>query len=320
MNKDGPRDSRGDKAMDRINLALEAPSRVREIVFLGTGTSSCTPVIGCLMTEHPSCNVCQLAAAGGKNRRLNVSAVIRWEDAEGRLRSLLIDCGKSFYTAARRWAVPLRLGAWEAVLLTHGHADAMLGLDDLRHWTGHGSIQEAVDIWADRETQAVVASTFPYLVDQGKATGGGFVSTLRFHGMEAGVPLAFHGLDVLPVEVEHGVHSDGRPYMCLAFLIDGGRIAYFSDVSAIPEGVMRRLVATPPEIFVLDCLREHRPYRSHFVLKDCLEAVRRIRPRRTFLVGLAHDVEHEDLARRLKDLIPEYQVEPAFDGLVLQLH
>jgi phosphoribosyl 1,2-cyclic phosphodiesterase len=215
--------------------------------------------------------------------------------------------------------VPLKLGAWEAVLLTHGHADAMLGLDDLRHWTGHGCLQDTVNIWADRETQAVVATTFPYLVDQNRATGGGFVSSLQFHTMEAEKVLSFRGMDVLPLEVEHGVHSDGRAYMCLAFLIDNGRVAYFSDVSRIPEPVMNQLTANPPDLFILDCLREHRPYRSHFVLADCLEAVRKIRPRRTFLVGLAHDVEHEDLASRLKDIIPEHQVEPAFDGLVLTL-
>jgi len=303
--------------IERLVIKTLKPTCVKELVFLGTGTSSCIPLIGCLMNENPSCKVCVSAAAGGKNRRNNVSAALRWQADDGTLKSLLIDCGKTFYTAARRLAVPLKLGAWEAVLLSHGHADAMLGLDDLRHWTGHGCIQKSVDIWADEETMRVVRGAFPYLVDRGQATGGGFVSDLQFRPMTAGQPLVFSGLEVLPLAVEHGACSDGQPYMCIAFLFDSGRIAYFSDVSLIPDAVMQRMIANPPELLVLDCLREHRPYRSHFVLAESMAAVQAIKPKRTFLVGMTHDIDHEEFAERLRQLSPDIPVEPAFDGLVL---
>jgi phosphoribosyl 1,2-cyclic phosphodiesterase len=69
----------------------------------------------------------------------------------------LIDCGKSFYTAA------LDVFPWkgfrqiDAVLLTHPHADALNGLDDLRSWTLGGAIQKSLDIYCDEATFKVVS-------------------------------------------------------------------------------------------------------------------------------------------------------------------
>lgn len=301
--------------------------RVQELVFLGSGTSSCIPLIGCLMQEEPTCAVCLDAQRGGrrsKNCRLNVSAVVRFVGPGGATKAVLIDCGKTFYTAARRWAVPLRLGAFEGVLLTHGHADAMLGLDDLRHWTGHGAIQDSVVVYADRPTLAVVERAFPYLVDKGQATGGGFVSDIRFrtiaeHGGGPRDAFRIGGLEVTPVRVEHGTESDGAPYFCLGFLLDGGRIAYLSDVSRIPDETLALLQAARPQLLVLDCLREERPYRSHFILPESLAAVRAIAPARTYLVGMTHDTDHDEFEARLRTLAPELDIRLAHDGLVVDL-
>jgi len=279
------------------------------------------------MQEDPSCRVCLSAAAGGrasKNCRLNVSAVIRYStDQDHTLKNVLIDCGKTFYTAARRWAVPLRIGAFEGVLLTHGHADAMLGLDDLRHWTGHGAIQDMVRIWADASTMDVVARAFPYLVDPGKATGGGFVSDLQFNIIPGPLaPFQISGLEIEPLYVEHGLGEGGSPYMCLAFLFDRGRLAYLSDVSRIPEETMLRLQAVQPEVLVLDCLREERPYRSHFILNESLEAVRAIRPKGSvYFVGMTHDIDHDEFNAKLQPHARELgcSIQLAYDGLTIPL-
>lgn len=273
------------------------------------------------MRDKPSCKVCVAAQEGGKaskNNRLNVSSVIRFDGEDGGLKNILIDCGKTFYTAARRWAVPMKLGRFEGVLLTHGHADAMLGLDDLRHWTGHGAIQDQVDIWADAETMKVVNQAFPYLVDPGQATGGGFVSDTRFNQIN-GAPFTIASLDIRPLYVEHGACSDGTPYMCLAFLFDHGKIAYLSDVSRIPDKTMTELLKVRPEVLVLDCLREQRPYKSHFILKDSLAVVQKVRPRQTFLVGMTHDIDHDEFNRRLASLSPDIPISVAHDGLVVRL-
>lgn len=79
--------------------------------------------------------------------------------------------------------VPYRIGRLEAVLLTHDHADALFGLDDLRHWTFQGAIQPSLSVYLDADTMATVRQVYPYLVDskmaKGKRIVGLFCKTLK---------------------------------------------------------------------------------------------------------------------------------------------
>lgn len=59
----------------------------------------------------------------------------------------------------------------DGVIITHGHADACYGMDDLRGWTLGGSIQPRINVYLAPETMEVVARTFPFLVDSSLATG-----------------------------------------------------------------------------------------------------------------------------------------------------
>lgn len=64
----------------------------------------------------------------------------------------------------------------DGVIITHGHADACYGMDDLRGWTLGGAIQPRINVYLAPETMEVVARTFPFLVDSSLATGKlGFV-------------------------------------------------------------------------------------------------------------------------------------------------
>lgn len=303
-----------------IQIALDRPSIIEEIIFLGTGCSSSTPLISCLMQEKPTCKVCLDAASSetSKNRRLNPSVLVRYRPSDGGpLRNILIDCGKTFYSAALQYLVRDKIGPLEAVILTHGHADAILGLDDLRHFTGHHSIQDHVDIWADKLTLDTISQTFPYLINPKAATGGGFVSDLKFHLIQDYYkPFKIGELSINPVLVDHGTYGDGSPFPCLAFLLDQDRFAYISDVSGIPSRTMDLL--HEKELLVIDCLRQHRPYKSHFVLAQDIETIQMTRPKETFFVGMAHDVEHEEFQQLLSKSFPEHSIRLAYDGLVLQ--
>lgn len=59
----------------------------------------------------------------------------------------------------------------DGVIITHGHADACYGMDDLRGWTLGGIIQKSINVYLAPETMEVVARTFPFLVDSSMATG-----------------------------------------------------------------------------------------------------------------------------------------------------
>ena len=110
---------------------------------------------------------------GWKNKRGNTSGLVRRKGADGRWLNILVDCGKTFLEAARtqfpRWGVQ----TIDAVLLTHGHADAYFGLDDLREWCVRQRC--SIPIYLDQATYGNVAASFPYLVDKKRVTGGGDV-------------------------------------------------------------------------------------------------------------------------------------------------
>ncbi|TDL28865.1 hypothetical protein BD410DRAFT_781421 [Rickenella mellea] len=184
--------------------------RTVELIFLGTGTSSSLPQIGCLTAgpNDPPCRTClsTLRPEGKKNIRRNTSAVFRMDDKHGRKTTIVVDVGKNFRAAALEWFPKYGLRRIDAVLITHAHADAMNGLDDLRGWTLHEAIQSHIDIYVSKATFVEVERAFPYLVSKEFASGGGDVPEFKWHIIEDKIPFELEdtGIFVTPFSVHHG--------------------------------------------------------------------------------------------------------------------
>ena len=73
--------------------------------------------------------------------------------------------------SALKWWPHYKLRHLDALILTHGHADAINGLDDLRPWTLHDSIQDYIPIYLTNDTLDSIKTLFPYLVDSKQASG-----------------------------------------------------------------------------------------------------------------------------------------------------
>ncbi|CCU99249.1 unnamed protein product [Malassezia sympodialis ATCC 42132] len=230
-----------------------------QVLFLGTGTSSQVPAIHCITGDETECVTCHDALKpGSKNRRFCTSlvAVGSHPDTPESKSTILIDCGKSFYESALRYFPRYGLRRIDAVLLTHGHADAILGLDDLRSWTMGGCIQGHVDVYLTYECMKTVQQTFPYLIDRSRATGGGDVGALRWHLIDSHRPF-FVGpmqVEVTPLPVDHGFYSGGnQPFECLGFRIDS--MSYISDcaIDCLLELALRqsKCDALPPSLALL---------------------------------------------------------------------
>jgi Metallo-beta-lactamase superfamily len=103
-----------------------------EIVLIGTGVSTALPRISCILRgtlrgapgnrQYVPCSVCQCGSANplSPNRRCNVSALVRVKGS-----SVLIDVGKTAREACIRHFPILGVRTVDAVVLTHGHADAV---------------------------------------------------------------------------------------------------------------------------------------------------------------------------------------------------
>lgn len=156
---------------------------LRRFIIVGSGSSASTPKMGCALNNDLTCAACNDAATVGptsKNHRLNPSAVLQFNaptspeplddavvDAEASAEdpmkfdvNVLIDCGKTFRESVFKVLIPHNVRSVDAVLLTHFHADATLGLDDLREFT---SATHAIQILSDQNTVTAMRVVFPYL-------------------------------------------------------------------------------------------------------------------------------------------------------------
>lgn len=320
---------------DMVKVPSNGMGTLEEILMVGAGTSTCVPNVACLARKIPNCLVCLDAVGrlertakytrehGGpppgvtsRNQRTNPSAILRYRHSDKTLHSILIDCGKSFYTNAVRTILKGGVRKLDGLLLTHGHADAILGLDDLRHWAGHSpAIQQVVNVWCDKVTFKVIQSTFPYLVNPKCATGGGEVSTLSFHLFTPGETFHIGELSIEPISVFHGEHMDGRPYYANGFRING--LLYLSDISGIPPESHLKLVNTKPELLIADCLFESGNYKSHYCWPQTRELIKLLAPRLTVLVGMAHTIDYYSFQRHL-DI--ENGINLAGDGIISKIH
>ena len=231
-----------------------------------------------------------------KNRRRNTSILLKYKSTNGDLKTVLIDCGKTFYDSALIAFPKFHLRQIDAVILTHPHADAMFGLDDLRAWTMSGRVQKHIDIYLTQSTFEKVESAFPYMVDKSFATGGGEVPTLKFHVFDThGTPDYFmiqDELKVIPIPVTHGTYSNGDPFPCMGYRIQD--LVYISDVNEIPNSSMNLIQGA--RIGIMDALKSE-PHASHFSYQQALDTLMSILiPNGIgYFTGFCHNDSHDTI-------------------------
>lgn len=250
------------------------------LTFLGTGTSTGVPSIGC------ECETC--TSDDPRDKRLRVSVVI-----EHAGQSVLIDTSSDF----RQQALRHGLKRLDAVMITHCHADHIFGLDDIRPLNfRHG----ALGLYANERAWVDIRRIFKYVFEPSHFGGG--LPQIVPHTVVEGAPFCLGPeLQITPLGVIHG-RLPVMAYRCNNF-------AYATDLSEIPDStidLMRDL-----DVLVLDCLR-FKPHPTHLWVDKALAYVEKIKPRRAFFTHIAHDVKHSRDSERL----PE-GVQWAYDGLVV---
>lgn len=252
------------------------------VTFLGTGTSHGVPMIGC------TCEVC--TSTDPRDRRWRPSIAI---EADGGAR-LLVDTGPDLRSQALAFAVT----RVDAILYTHGHADHVVGLDEVRRYN---ALQKStIPCFADVQTVDEIRRMFGYVFDPNTPKGGG-IPDITLTAIDG--PFTAAGIPVTPVPVYHGT----RPV--LGYRV--GRFAYLTDCSRIPDGSWALLAGL--DVLVLDALRE-RPHSTHFSLAEAAAAAERIGAPQTYFTHMTHDLGH---ARTCARLPPSMQL--AYDGLIVNL-
>ena len=251
-----------------------------KVTFLGSGTSTGVPVIGC------TCRVC--TSPDPRNQRLRPSILLQWEG-----RNILVDSSSDF----RQQALRHRINRLDAVLYTHCHADHVMGLDDLRIY----NFRQRADlpVYGNPATLEDLRRTFWYAFTDTQEGGGKPQLDLR----PVTGPFELFGMKVEPVPLRHGEIE------ILGYRL--GDFAYCTDCNLIPEASKERLRNL--EILVLDALRPT-PHPTHFTLAECLGALAELEPRRAYLIHMGHDLDHAETEEKLPP-----HIRLAYDGLVFEL-
>jgi phosphoribosyl 1,2-cyclic phosphate phosphodiesterase len=238
------------------------------------------PTLGC------HCAVCE--SPDPHDKRTRPSVLLSYDG-----RNVVIDTTPDF----RYQAMRARIDRLDAVLFTHGHADHVMGLDDIRPY--NMKQRGVVPIYASADTLAILRRQFSYIFDDAPAEST--VPLVALHTI--GGPFDLFGTRIIPIPAMHG--SQG----VLGFRF--GKAAYLTDFSRVPES-SKPLLAELDD-FILDALR-YVPHPTHSTVEQSLALVRELKPKRAWFTHICHDLSHAEANARL----PE-NVRLSYDGLQFEV-
>lgn len=255
-----------------------------DITFLGTGTSTGVPMIGC------PCAVC--GSEDQRDRRTRSSIFIRTPECRW-----VVDTGNDFRQQCLREGIT----ELDAVIYTHSHTDHIMGFDDLRPFCAP---DRPLPIYGSAETLADLRRVFEFAFN-GQNRWPGYMHPLP---SIVNGPFMLGETEITPLQLKHGrTHVYG--YL---FSRKGERLlAYLCDCKEVPASSMELLQGT--RVLIVDALR-HAPHPTHMNVDEALELQSKLRPDQTWFTHICHEMGH---AAAESSLPPDVKL--AFDGLRITL-
>lgn len=258
-----------------------------EVVFLGTGTSQGVPMIAC------DCAVCQSPDPRNKRTRASIHVVMDGLHVQ-------VDAATEF----RLQCLAQNIRKLDFFILTHGHADHVVGMDDLRRFCDLIG-GEALTVYSTEEGRARVKNIFPYAIADRPISRG--YAAFKLVDMPRRMNLPQGSIDsiVLP----HGnVDTLGLVFTERS---TGKKFVYYTDCKRVPEEAIA--LARGADAVVLDGLRPL-PHPSHMSIDEAVVVAAQIGAPRTWLTHLTHLSDHAETEAALPP-----SVRLAYDGLRIVL-
>src|SRR4051812_41644642 len=197
-----------------------------EVVFLGTGTSQGVPMIAC------DCAVCTSADPRNKRTRASIHVVMDGLHIQ-------VDAAPEF----RLQCLRENIRNLDLFILTHGHADHIVGMDDLRRFCDLIG-GNALTVYSTDEGMARVRSIYPYAIAERPVAKG--YAAFKLVQMPAVIDLPQGRIEstLLP----HGsVNSIGLVFTERS---SGKKFVYYTDCKRVPPEA--RALAYGADAVVLD--------------------------------------------------------------------
>lgn len=248
-----------------------------EAVILGCGTSHGVPMVAC------DCPVC--TSDDPRNHRTRCGVAILGNEG-----TLLVDAPPEL----RLQLVRERIRRVDAILITHSHADHIMGLDDVRRF--NELLGAPMPLYGQPRTLEDIRRVFRYAFEPPEQESGGLPA---YDLREAQTILQVRDIRAKVFEVLHGK----LPVLGVRV----GDFAYLTDVSEIPEEALEYLCGIGT--LVLDATRRA-PHPSHFHLEKAVEVAQMLGARQTYFTHLSHDYDYGTICVELPS-----GIDLAFDGL-----
>lgn len=258
---------------------MQTPSL--KITFLGTGTSSGVPMIGC------SCEVC--TSSDTKDKRLRSSILVESETT-----AIVIDTTPDFrYQMLRAGVKKL-----DAVLFTHPHKDHIAGLDDVRAFNYFQ--QKPMELYANSLTEEAIKREFAYAFSDKKYPG---IPNLNLNTIDE-KPFMIGNIPVMPILVWHLK----MPVLGFRF----GGFTYITDANRIDDEEKEKIKGS--DAMVLNALRKE-SHISHFTLNEAVALVQELCIPQAYFTHISHQLgKHKDVNAELP-----HGIKLAYDGQQLNL-
>lgn len=258
-----------------------------EVIFLGTGTSQGVPMIAC------DCAVC--TSADPRNRRTRVSIHVVMDGLQ-----VQVDAPPEF----RLQCVRERIVWIDQFILTHQHADHIVGMDDLRRFCDLMG-GKALPVYSTAEGLVRVRDIYPYAIRERAMTKGYAAFQLLPMPAQLELPQGTIQSTLLP-------HGDVQTLgLLFTERSSGKRFAYYTDCKRVPPEAVA--LARGADVVVLDGLRPT-VHASHLSIAEAVAVAQEIAAPRTFLTHLTHLSDHGPTDAALPP-----GVRLAYDGLRLTL-
>ncbi|MCX8028514.1 MAG: MBL fold metallo-hydrolase [Brevinematales bacterium] len=259
--------------------------RFMTIKFLGTGTSTGVPVIGC------KCSVC--LSDNPKNKRTRTSTFVEYQG-----KKFIIDTTPDF----RQQAISNGIFEVDGILITHSHADHINGFDDVRQ-LNFAMNWKIIPVFMNRTSYWEFQSRFDYIFKDLPQLAGG-KPLVRVYIVEDYDDIVLDGVRVKTFFYYHGnIKVNGYRF---------GSMSYLTDVSFIPGRTLEVLKGT--EILIISALR-YLPHSTHYTVSEVINLTRLLKPKVTYLIHMGHEIDYDEILGYLKGL----NIIPAYDGLVVEV-
>jgi len=258
-----------------------------EVIFLGTGTSQGVPMIAC------NCSVCTSTDSRNHRTRSSIHVVLDGLHVQ-------VDASPEF----RLQCLREKIVQLDVFILTHGHADHVVGMDDLRRFCDLLG-GRALTVHTTGEGLARVPAIFPYAIMERPLAPGYAAFTLQQMPPVLDFPQGTIRSTLLP----HGkINTLGLVFEERS---SGKKFVYYNDCKRITREAL--VLAKGADVVVLDGLRPE-PHPTHMNIEEACAVAAEIGAPTTYLTHLTHGVEHAEWSAKLPA-----GVLLAWDGLRLKL-